>query len=254
METEIVDQETLMSWVYNYNSPNIDNLPARYEKASFWNFQVEKSIEELINICTSIENNESITLTGNTGTGKTHLAISIMKNSDPIPISGSIVDKRKKELESRLTKEFRSPNRVHIERKLQSESFRYRPTRCLFKSAVEFFMEAQEASINGTGRLKYFKELVSPPKIDNERSELTVVGYDILCLDDLGAEKMSDFKRESLYYLIDERYKNNLSIIITSNFTIQQLDELEPRIASRLQEMGKILYFRGQDYRLKIAS
>ena len=69
-------------------------------------------------------------------------------------------------------------------------------------------------------------------------------------IDDLGAEKLSDTNRQNLYLIIDRRYREEKSLIITSNFTIDELNDYEPRIASRITEMGKIFFINGNDHRL----
>ena len=60
----------------------------------------------------------------------------------------------------------------------------------------------------------------------------------VLFLDDLGAEKPTDWVREQLYDLIDERYNARLPIHITTNLSIDRLaGVLGERIADRLREM-----------------
>ena len=73
----------------------------------------------------------------------------------------------------------------------------------------------------------------------------------VLILDDIGAEKMTDFVRQALYYLINEREQWQLQTIITSNYSLSQLDEyIDGRISSRIAGMSKIVEFKGQDRRL----
>jgi DNA replication protein DnaC len=58
---------------------------------------------------------------------------------------------------------------------------------------------------------------------------------ELLMLDDLGAEKPSDWVREQLYRLIDERYGVNRLLIVSTNESYEGLaDNLGERIASRL--------------------
>ena len=59
---------------------------------------------------------------------------------------------------------------------------------------------------------------------------------ELLILDDLGAEKNSDFAAEKLFGLLDHRYARNLPTVITSNLTIPQLAALNGRIGSRLAD------------------
>ena len=69
----------------------------------------------------------------------------------------------------------------------------------------------------------------------------------LLILDDLGAEKESDWANEQLDFLIDHRYENSKPLIVTTNLT---LDDLPPRIADRLRE-GALILLKGESYRKK---
>lgn len=47
--------------------------------------------------------------------------------------------------------------------------------------------------------------------------------FDLLVLDDLGAERKSDFMQEQVYSIIDARYRSGRPMIITSNLSIQEM-------------------------------
>jgi|WetSurMetagenome_2_1015567.scaffolds.fasta_scaffold82852_2 DNA replication protein DnaC len=74
-----------------------------------------------------------------------------------------------------------------------------------------------------------------------------------LVLDDLGAEKVSDFTLQTLYDLLDRRYGECLETLITSNLTLGQLaehyDSHGDRLASRIAGMGTTLAIKGKDRR-----
>lgn len=75
----------------------------------------------------------------------------------------------------------------------------------------------------------------------------------LLIVDDIGAEKPSDWVRETLFVLINHRYEHKLPTIFTTNCTQQQLAEsLGKRIASRMIEMCRLIRIEDQDYRYKI--
>lgn len=75
-------------------------------------------------------------------------------------------------------------------------------------------------------------------------------GY--LIIDDLGAEKLTDFVRQTTYYLINEREMNELPLIITSNYGLGKLaEQIDDRIASRIAGMCEIVKFGGEDRRIK---
>lgn len=59
---------------------------------------------------------------------------------------------------------------------------------------------------------------------------------DILCLDDLGAEKQSEWANQELFKLIDYRYTKGKLIVVTSNIPIKDL-ECDSRVIDRLNEM-----------------
>lgn len=71
----------------------------------------------------------------------------------------------------------------------------------------------------------------------------------VLILDDLGAEKRSDYSASSLYAIISGRRNAHLFTIVTTNQTLNEINEWEPRIASRLGEYTTIK-LEGNDRRL----
>ena len=70
----------------------------------------------------------------------------------------------------------------------------------------------------------------------------------ILILDDLGAEKQSEYAYEMLYGILNYRSEWCKYTVITSNISFK---ELEGRIASRIVQMCVIKELNGQDRRLK---
>lgn len=74
-----------------------------------------------------------------------------------------------------------------------------------------------------------------------------------LVLDDLGAEKTTDWVQEQLYMIINYRYEYELPTIITSNLDIGQLaQKVGERTTSRLLEMCIGVKLNGEDYRAKV--
>lgn len=75
---------------------------------------------------------------------------------------------------------------------------------------------------------------------------------DLLVLDDIGAEKPSEWVRETLFVLVNHRYEYKLSTVLTTNCTMQELEErLGGRIVSRLVEMTRCIRFDGEDHRFE---
>ena len=74
---------------------------------------------------------------------------------------------------------------------------------------------------------------------------------DMLVLDDIGSEKVTDWVREQLFLIINRRYEALLPTVITSNDPLEKLEQhVGPRIASRLAGMCIGVVLDGPDYRL----
>lgn len=81
---------------------------------------------------------------------------------------------------------------------------------------------------------------------------------DLLIIDDLGKERVNEWVLEKLYYIINNRYENNLPTIVTTNYEIdtlpvrlstkQNMDTGEA-IASRLWEMCRGVEMNFEDWR-----
>jgi DNA replication protein DnaC len=81
-----------------------------------------------------------------------------------------------------------------------------------------------------------------------------LTAVDLLHIDDLGAEKRSDWVLEQLYALVNERYEGKRSIVVTTNLDQDRLEEqIGPRTVSRLVEIcGDPLPLFGQDRRYDV--
>lgn len=74
----------------------------------------------------------------------------------------------------------------------------------------------------------------------------------LLIIDDLGAEKLTDFVRQITYYILNEREQYQRDIVITSNFSLGEIDaQIDKRISSRIVGMCEVLKFTGKDRRIK---
>lgn len=75
---------------------------------------------------------------------------------------------------------------------------------------------------------------------------------EILMLDDLGAEKPTEWVLQTLYLIIDRRYRHMKKTIISSNYTLDQIAKrLDDRISSRIAGMCQVIQIKGKDRRLK---
>lgn len=77
----------------------------------------------------------------------------------------------------------------------------------------------------------------------------------LLVIDDIGAEKASEWTQERLYSIIDHRYANCRPLIVTSNLPPAKLvDQAGERTASRLAEMCQVVPVTGTDRRKQSAA
>ena len=85
-----------------------------------------------------------------------------------------------------------------------------------------------------------------PSSVGNPMSDVAeYILPQILILDDLGAEKASDWVVDKLMAIIDERYRNNRRMMIATNATeIEMIQRLGPRLADRLYDVnsGKVAH------------
>jgi DNA replication protein DnaC len=79
-----------------------------------------------------------------------------------------------------------------------------------------------------------------------------LVSVELLHLEDLGAEKRTDWVLEQLYSLVNERYEQERSILVTTNLGLEELErQIGPRTVSRLVEIcGDPLPLYGPDQRI----
>lgn len=77
-----------------------------------------------------------------------------------------------------------------------------------------------------------------------------ICSYDLLIIDDLGAERSTDYAIEQVYTVIDERYKSNRPIICTTNEEPEKIanapDVQHKRIYDRILEMCTPVKVEGQ--------
>ena len=91
---------------------------------------------------------------------------------------------------------------------------------------------------------------------DDDRSNSYVelldrlTAVDLLQIDDVGAEKTSPWVLEQLYAIVNARYEEERSVVITTNLERDELaEQINERTVSRLEEMCEILPLYGSDAR-----
>jgi len=159
---------------------------------------------------------KSLVFCGGVGNGKTRIAVSILRNLKPI--------ERKEVISSWITETGREEKSMTYKDSAKSN----------FIIADEFFQRCNEATANYQSKMDYINNLLA---------------YDVLCLDDLGVENISPAKQENLYLLINQAYVEERTIFLTTNFYLEELEKIDPRITDRLKEMALILKFEGKSFR-----
>ena len=122
-------------------------------------------------------------------------------------------------------------------------------------TAVRLFVESGR-----NARLVSAKELLDAVKAGFDGKDKEALDraerYDLLALDDLGAEKVTAWTKETITDLIGKREARRLPTVVTSNYRIGEIRDIwggvdGMRIASRLAGSCEIVEFEGDDMRLR---
>jgi len=98
-------------------------------------------------------------------------------------------------------------------------------------------------------------------KTFDENSERSYLGLlerlasvDLLHIDDVGAERSSEWVLEQLYAIVNARYEDRRAIVLTTNLDPEELrEQITPRTVSRLVEIcGDPLPLFGRDRRMDV--
>ena len=77
---------------------------------------------------------------------------------------------------------------------------------------------------------------------------------EVLVMDDLGTEKVTEWVMQTLYVIINSRYEEEKQTIFTSNYCLEDIRKnLNDKIASRITAMAEIIELKGIDRRSGIS-
>jgi DNA replication protein DnaC len=133
-----------------------------------------------------------------------------------------------------------------------------RETECIFYDFRELLRKIQNSynAVSQGSEMEILKPVLESP---------------VVVLDDLGAERPTEWVRDTFAYILNSRYNRKLTTIITTNFedrireprsagdgtrlpTEETLEErIGVRLRSRLHEMCQVVQVDGEDFRAKVA-
>lgn len=104
--------------------------------------------------------------------------------------------------------------------------------------------------------LKRIKSTFNNNSRDNEQQIMkALTTCDLLIIDDIGAEKLTDWVEETIFTVVDGRYRRNKPILYTSNLKPSELaDKLGRRSYDRLVEMCLTVENKATSYRRERAT
>ncbi len=119
---------------------------------------------------------------------------------------------------------------------------------CIANSLIE-----QGESVLMTNFAKILNTLSGMYSEEKNEFIASLMRYSLLIIDDLGIERNTEYAKEQVYNIIDERYKAKLPLIVTTNLSLDELKDskelMYQRIYDRVLSMCVPVSFQGESHR-----
>lgn len=228
------EEEQIKFWEENkfisFTSEEIDKKIYNIVPIRFISANKNQIDAKILNLCeTFFKLEEGLYLWGKPGVGKTYLCASLIREYY-----------------------FRCPKR----RKWYGDDKKYAEYICppdpYLITVPDLFFEIKSSFGKKDGRLVDWGDYIPKKEMSESQIIEKYSEIEVLFLDDIGTEKTTDWAQQTLYTIIDRRYREKLQTTITSNLSLNELsDKTGDRITSRIAEMCKIIELKGKDRRLK---
>jgi len=211
----------------------INKIPQRYKNASYDDVpgDIKKIFEQIP------KTKKGIYIHGGVGTGKTHIAYALLgewnkRRAEEVDAQEKIKWKYDQE-----AKRFKTPtNPLDCARARGDVIPEIRPSAEYWGMARLLF--EMRSNMRKEGEELIYEDLLKANKL--------------LFLDDIGAERVTEWAEEVFYLVINSYYENEVPVIFTSNDPLSGIAQnVGQRIASRIREMCEIVKLEGEDRRLE---